>query len=310
MDRLVLLLESAVPAPESWDGCEVCVLGPEATAEERLAAIARAQIVIGEPTAAELAAAKELRWVQMTWAGAERYQDGHFPENVLLTTASGAFGQTIAEHALGMLLALCRRLPAYTRRADWKDLGSEKALSGATALIFGCGDIGLAIAQRLKPFGVKTLGVCRQPERCREDFDSLTDLAHAPDYFDRAELILCALPHTKETAGYFDRERLSKLRDDAVLVNVGRGSFLDTAALTELLQQGKFFGAGLDVTQPEPLPPEHPLWTLPNVILTPHIAGVGLGHLPETAEKIWEICRENLRRYQRGEALRNLVKLP
>lgn len=310
MDRLVLLLEAAVPVPERWDGCEVCVLGPEATAEERLAAIARAQIVIGEPSETELAAAKELRWVQMTWAGAERYQDGHFPRNVLLTTASGAFGQTIAEHALGMLLALCRRLPAYGRRADWEDLGSEKSLSGATALIFGCGDIGSAIARRLKPFGVKTLGVCRRPERCREDFDGLTDLAHAPDYFDRAELILCALPHAEETAGYFDRDRLSKLRDDAVLVNVGRGSFLDTAALTELLQQGKFFGVGLDVTQPEPLPPEHPLWTLPNVILTPHVAGVGLGHLPETTEKIWEICRENLRRYQRGEALRNLVKLP
>lgn len=97
----------------------------------------------------------------MTWAGADRYLHGGFPRGVLLTTASGAFGETIAEHAIGMLLALCRRLPAYARQGNWNDLGSERRVAGGTALIFGAGDLGGCIARRLQAFGVKTFGVCR-----------------------------------------------------------------------------------------------------------------------------------------------------
>lgn len=120
-----------------------------------------AEAVIGEPTLEALQNAPRLRWLQMTWAGADRYLHGGFPRGVLLTTASGAFGETIAEHAIGMLLSLCRRLPSYARQGNWNDLGSERRVAGGTALIFGAGDLGGCIARRLQAFGVKTFGVCR-----------------------------------------------------------------------------------------------------------------------------------------------------
>ena len=121
-----------------------------------------AEAVIGEPALEALQNAPRLRWLQMTWAGADRYLHGGFPRSVLLTTASGAFGETIAEHAIGMLLSLCRRLPSYARQKSWNDLGSERCVAGGTALIFGAGDLGGCIAHRLQAFGVKTFGVCRR----------------------------------------------------------------------------------------------------------------------------------------------------
>ncbi len=266
-----------------------------------------AEIIIGEPTQEELEQAKSLKWVQMTWAGADRYQNA-FPENVILTTASGAYGETIAEHALAMLFALCRRLPAYARKKDWSDLGSEKRICGSTALIFGSGDIGSAIAKRLKGLGVKTIGVCRDLKKPREGFDMRTNLENAVVFIEKADFVLCALPHNEETTGYLDAEKLALMKDDAVIVNVGRGSFIDTDALTEKLQKGKFFGVGLDVVMPEPLVPEHPLWQIDNVILTPHVAGIGFGHLRDTEERIWEICAQNLENYLNGQPLRNVVQ--
>ena len=123
-----------------------------------------------------------------------------------------------------------------------------------------------------------------------------------------ADFVLGAMPQSPETAGWLRAERLALLPQDAVVVNVGRGSFLDADALARELQSGHLFGAGLDVTDPEPLPAAHPLWSLPNCILTPHVAGVSFGHLPQTEERIWRICAENLERYAAGEPLRNLVR--
>ena len=217
-----------------------------------------AEAVIGEPTLEALQNAPQLRWLQMTWAGADRYLHGGFPRGVLLTTASGAFGETIAEHAIGMLLALCRRLPAYARQGNWNDLGS---------------------------------GVCRRTSPDRPGFDRLVRLDEAETLLPAADFVLGAMPQSPETAGWLSAERLALLPQDAVVVNVGRGSFLDADALA-----------------PEPLPAAHPLWSLPNCILTPHVAGVSFGHLPQTEERIWRICAENLERYAAGDPLRNLVR--
>ena len=274
---------------------------------DRTDVLEEAEIIIGEPTHEELRRAKKLQWVQMTWAGADRYQN-NFPSNVILTTASGAYGETIAEHALAMLFALCRKLPAYARKSNWMDLGSEKQIMGATALIFGAGDIGSATAKRLKALGVQTIGVCRDLKKQRADFDVRTNLENAVVFLPQADVVICALPHTEETSGYLNEEKLRLCKNDAVLINVGRGSFIDTQALTQLLQEGKFFGVGLDVVSPEPLEPEHPLWKMENVILTPHVAGIGFGHLADTQERIWEICTRNLEKFLSGEQLRNVVK--
>lgn len=277
---------------------------------DRLRAIETAQIIFGNPTTEELSRAGALAWVQMTWAGADRYLGGHFPQNVRLTTASGAFGETIAEHALAMLLALCRRIPAYVRAGQWNDLGCEKQVNGATALIFGSGDLGGSIARRLKALGVHTVGVCREARRRREGFDVLTTLECAELFLPEADFVLCALPHSTQTAGWLDAARVGLMKRGAVFINVGRGSFADTDALAAALSDGRLFGVGLDVTDPEPLPQGHPLWTLPNAVITPHVAGVSFGHLPQTEAKIWAICAENLRRYLQGEPLKNEVSLP
>ena len=229
-----------------------------------------AEAVIGEPTLEALQNAPRLRWLQMTWAGADRYLHGGFPRGVLLTTASGAFGETIAEHAIGMLLALCRRLPAYARQGNWNDLGSERRVAGGTALIFGAGDLGGCIARRLQAFGVKTFGVCRRTSPDRPGFDRLVRLDEAETLLPAADFVLGAMPQSPETAGWLRAERLALLPQDAVVVN--------------------------------------PLWSLPNCILTPHVAGVSFGHLPQTEERIWRICAENLERYAAGEPLRNLVR--
>lgn len=289
---------------------QLLILPPEASPEQRLQAIASAEVIFGEPTLEELAQAHNLRWVQMFWAGADRYLHGGFPKNVLLTTASGAFGQTIGEHAIGMLFGLCRRFPAYAKACRWEDQGCEKEISGGTALIFGCGDIGTAIAKGLRALGVHTVGVCRRTEGERPGFDDLFSLDRAETALAQADFVLCALPDSNETRGYFNKNRLCRMKQDAVLINVGRGSLIDLEALTGLLQSGKFFGVGLDVTDPEPLPEGHPLWSMPNVLLTPHVAGVSFGHLAHTEGKIWKICRENLENYLAGKPLRNLVNIP
>lgn len=308
--KLLILSNCGERIPEFDTAWEVTALPVDATVQQRLSAIEDAEVIIGEPSLEELGRAKALKWLQMTWAGADRYLRGGFPNNVILTNASGAFGETIAEHVLAMVLSLCRRLPAYTRTGKWQNLGSEKRVKGATALIYGCGDIGSHVAGLLKSLQARTIGVCREPRKARVNFDVLTTLDCAELFFPEADLILCALPQTVETVGYFTKERLSSLKDDALLINVGRGSLIDTKALTELLQCGKFFGVGLDVLEQEPLPEEHPLWSVPNVILTPHVAGVGFGHLQETEEKIWTICKDNLNRYLAGKPLRNQVTVP
>ena len=310
MRKLLVLSDCGENVPKLTEEFEVVALPKDADAAERLREIADAEVIIGEPSLAELSNAKRLKWVQMTWAGADRYLHGGFPKDVVLTTASGAFGETIAEHALAILFSLCRRLPAYQKAAAWQDLGCEKRITGSTALIFGCGNIGTEIAKCLQALGVHTIGVCRSAREQRAYFEVLTTLSCATAFLPEADFILCALPASEETAHYFDEVRLSLCKNDAVLINVGRGSLIDLKALTDCLNSGKFFGVGLDVTEPEPLPQNHPLRNMPNVILTTHVAGVSFGHLPETEEKIWEICRENLKKYIENQPLRNAVSLP
>lgn len=306
MQKMIYLAETDSERDCPLQG--VFTLRPSDRERERL--LGTAEIIFGNPTTDELRRAKALKWVQMTWAGADRYYSGDFPRNIRLTTASGAFGETIAEHALAMLLSLCRRLPAYIRAGAWYDLGCEKQICGATAMIFGCGDLGSSIARRLKALGAATVGVCRNARHRREHFDVLTTMECAEFFLPEADFVLCALPHSPQTAGYFNSIRIGLLKQNAIFINVGRGSLVDIDALAQALSEGRLFGVGLDVTDPEPLPQGHPLWMLPNAIITPHVAGVSFGHLPQTEQKIWAICEENLTRYRRGETLKNEVKLP
>jgi len=286
------------------------VLAPDSEPMMRYVAFRTAEVIIGEPNEEELELAAGLRWLQLTWAGADRYiKNPNFPAGVVLTNASGAFGVTVSEHILAGVLTLCRHLTAYRTyqfRTVARPAGKEKLLFGGTALIFGTGDIGTQTAKRLKAFGMKVIGVFRSRRPQSEDFDRLITMAEADRFLPLADLVVGCVPETKQTMRYFDRERLLQMKEDAILVNVGRGSFVVTEDLAELLQKGHLFGAVLDVTDPEPLPPDHTLRHLRNVILTPHVAGPSFG-AEETEKKITAICCDNLRRYNSAWPLRNQV---
>lgn len=288
----------------------VTALPADADSEARCAAIEAAEVVVGEPKVEELQYAKKLKWLQLTWAGADRYtaEAERFPKETVLTCATGAYGITIAEHVMGMLFALCRHIPGYLcdqRIGKHRMLRPEKCVYGGTAVILGVGDIGWNVAKRLKACGMKTVGVCRTLRELPAEFDEAATLETVD--LTKADVIVGCLPGTKETRGWLSRERLASLKSDAVIINIGRGYLIDCEALTELLQSGHLFGAGLDVTDPEPLPEEHPLRHMTNVIVTPHVAGVGLGGAPITEQLITEICCANIGRYLRGETLENRI---
>lgn len=289
------------------------VLPSDAEPMMRYAGFRTAEVIIGEPLAEELELAPQLKWLQITWAGTDRYtQASSFPSDITLTNASGAFGVTISEHAISGMLSLCRHLPvyrSYQQRGVAHVAAREKLLYGGTAVIFGAGDIGTEIARRLRAFNMRTIGICRTPRAVSPDFDETRTLAEADAVLPKADVVICCLPNTPETRGYFDRERLLKIKSDAILVNVGRGNLIHTEDLAEVMQEGHLFGAALDVTDPEPLPKGHPLRKMRNVVLTPHVAGLSLGGAEATEQMIVGICCDNLRRYIGGEPLCNQVDL-
>lgn len=314
MDLLVLVPYSAqdLQMLQSAAGDLRVVCLPEDAPEAELRkALQTAKIVIGEPPVALLQDLPELEWIQMTWAGADRYtKDPDFPRHIKVTNASGVYGVTIAEHILGMVLALCRRIPAYVRHqgeGNNADLGSEISLENQVAVILGTGDIGQETAKRLQVFGVSVIGVRRHKSGLIPGFTHVTTLEELDRILPQADTVIGCLPDTPETRGLLTAERIAKMKPGALFINVGRGNLVDTEALTAALQSGHLAGAGLDVTEPEPLPAEHPLRQIDNVILTPHVAGIGFGHLPQTERKIRALCLDNVRRYQMGMQLRNLV---
>lgn len=279
---------------------------------ERQAAFAAATVILGEPKPETLAAAPQLRWIQMSWAGADLYtKAASMPPQVMVSCASGVYGGTIAEYIFGTVLSLYRHLPQYVlqqRERVWKPCYPSRGIEGSTVLIVGAGDIGTELAKRLRPFLPKAiLGVRRTVRKKPEAFDEMYTMEDLPKLWGRADLVVCSLPNTPLTRGLLDEGTLRSMKPDAVLVNVGRGTLVNPDVLCDVMRSGHLAGAILDVCDPEPLPPEHPLWGLDNVILTPHIAGIGFGNVPETADKIIDLSCDNLRRYFRGETPRNVV---
>lgn len=277
---------------QSATGLETVFLSAGLSAETQKAALSDAEIVIGEPEWEAVAASDTLRLLQMTWAGTDKYtRTGKtFPDGIALCNASGAFGPMMAEYAV-------RQLRAFY----------PNSFNGQTALILGAGDVGTRTAEQLHEQGATCIGVRRNTTEKAPCFDRLCTLHEAEDWLCRVDSIVCCLPNTPETVGWLNAYRIGLMRQDAVLLNMGRGNFIDTNALTEALQTGRLRGAVLDVTEPEPLPEDHPLRQLSNVRLTPHIAGASFGVSDDTEDRIGAICCENVRRYLQKEPLRNRV---
>ena len=268
-----------------------------------------AQVILGNVPAAMLHGSPALEWLQTNSAGVEPYiQPGALAGDTLLTNATGAYGLAIAEHMLGMLLELFKKLELYRdaqKSGAWQSQGAVKAVYGSTVLVLGMGDIGGEFPARCKALGAKVIGVRRSPRPCPEYADEVHLLEDLDSLLPQADVVAITLPGTDATRGLMSRERLAKMKEGAVLLNVGRGFIVDTEALCDALERGHLSGAGVDVTDPEPLPPTHRLWNIPTAVVTPHISG--FYHLRETHERIVGIFLENLRHFQAGEPLRNLV---
>ena len=276
-------------------------------------AVSKADIIIGEPAPELILGAGRLKWVQMTFAGADMYtKKGAFPDGVLLTNVSGAFGAIISEYVIGAILENYRLFSKYRSNAKrhlWRDEGAEKTLEGRRVLIFGAGDIGTNIAKRLKAFDAETVGVKRDTGSIPPFFDRVCGINDAKSMINDAGIVINCLPGTAETHHLFGYDEFKALKEDAVFINVGRGSAVDTAGLIKYLDEGHGACFVLDVLETEPLTGDSSLWEHKNVFITPHISGKGLGHAPGTERKVWDICTENLRRFIAGEPLLHIVDM-
>jgi phosphoglycerate dehydrogenase-like enzyme len=273
--------------------------------------LADADAVIGNVPAALLQEAPRLRWLQLNSAGADAYcKPGVLPEGTLLTNATGAYGLALSEHMLAMLLAMMKKLYPYydnQKKGLWQDEGPVTSIYGAVVLVIGMGDIGGQFARRAKALGAYVIGMRRRSASVPEYADEMGTMDELDSYLARADVVATSLPGTKETYKLFDKERFAAMKQGVYFVNIGRGTAVDSEALCEAAASGHIAGAALDVTDPEPLPAEHPIWRVPGIYITPHISGQY--HLAATLDNIVRIAADNLAAFITGAALRNEVDL-
>jgi phosphoglycerate dehydrogenase-like enzyme len=281
----------------------------------------RAEVLFGIPgdsadALAELLGGRHpaLRWVHATSAGAGELVRGagldrDALERVVVTTSSGVHAVPLAEFAVGGLLAIAKDLPGLAtaqRARSWPTVRQPlRELRGQTLVLVGLGEIGREVARLGKALGMRTVGVRRGKGGPPPPF---TDEVHGgdrlPELAGRADAMVVSLPLTDETAGLLDRATLKRLPPACIFVNVGRGGVVDEAALVDALRERRIAGAVLDVFATEPLPPGSPLWTLPNVLVSPHAAALS----EHENERIVELFVANLRRFLDGEPLANAVE--
>ncbi len=268
------------------------------------------EVLFGYIPPALLAGARRLRWLCAASAGVDHLlEDSLWPHpDCLLSNSSGAYGTTISEHIVMVLLMLLRRMPEYQAamaERKWPYLSPIRSIAGSRMVLLGTGDIGSNAARRLKALGADVTGVCRSGRTAEPAFDRVLPLSELESALPAADALILALPATAETMGILSRRRLALLPETACVVNVGRGSAIDQEALVEALETGRLAGAALDVMTPEPLPEDHPLWRCPNTILTPHVSGnMSLGLTCDLDVDMF--CRDLLR-YAAGEPLEHLV---
>lgn len=268
-----------------------------------------ADIILGNVKGAMLHGSGKLKWLQTNSAGVEEYiKPGVLAPGTSLTNATGAYGLAISEHMLAMLLSILKKLTLYRdqqKDGKWESRGAVRSIYGSTVLVLGMGDIGGEFGKRCKALGAKVIGV-RRTNAAKPDYaDEVRLIGELDELLPEADVVAITLPGTEATRNLINRQRLEAMKPGAVLLNVGRGYIVDTEALCDALESGALLGAGVDVTEPEPLPAGHRLWKIPTAVVTPHISG--FYHLKETHERIVNIMAENLKRFRQGEPLRNQV---
>lgn len=300
-ERWVEALRAAVP--------DIAISTPQ-TDDAARSDIADADAAYGAVPQDALAATRRLRWIQSAMAGPPRGY--YYPELIahpaVVTNVRGIYNDYIAPHIMAFVLAYARGLHLYIpeqTRAEWnrRPPGSAVQLQGTTALIVGVGGIGGETARLCAAFGIRAIGVDARIEQAPADIAEL----HPPEALDRllpqADWVLVTVPQTPQTEGMFDERRFALMKPTSFFVNIGRGSTVRLDALDHALRDGQIGGAGLDVFELEPLPPEHPLWSAPNLIITPHVSGLG----PDLPERRLQVLVENCRRFAANEPLLNVV---
>lgn len=251
-------------------------------------------------------AADRLRWVHIAAAGVDPVL---FPEMVsspvVLTNSRGVFDRPIAEYVLGLVLAFAKDLPVtldLQRHRSWRHRETER-IDGRRALVVGTGSIGRAIGRLLYAAGMTVDGVGRTPRAVDPDYGQIHGSDELPDLLPHYDYVIVSAPLTEQTRHMFDAGAFRRMKPTASFINVGRGPIVVEEDLIAALRGGTIAGAALDVFTEEPLPPTHPLWQAPNVVISPHMSGDFVGWLDTLAE----IFRENFRRWLTGDRLLNVV---
>ena len=277
-------------------------------AEDVVPVVNQYEIFFGHHAQAVLAAGRNLKWFACAYAGIDPYLSDAVWANpsCLFTNSAGAYGVTISEHVMMVLLMLLRRMPECQRQMAnrrWQAPEEVRSVFGLRVTIVGMGDVGSNIARRLKAMGAAVRGVRRSSAgEADPAFDAVYTLRELDGLLPDTDALILCVPATAETAGLLSRARIELLPDDAYVINVGRGAAVDQEALMDALRGRRLAGAALDVMYPEPLPPDHPLWRTPNLLLTPHCSGdMSLAY---TRQRVVEMFLENLERYAAGMPLR------
>jgi len=266
------------------------------------------EIIWGNISPRYLSLAPNLKWLQLVSAGNEAYTKENFPQNAILTNASGSHGCIIAEHLTMSTLMLFRNALTYFSQQQkhvWNGLDKSKSIYGSRFLIIGCGAIGTTYAQTVYAMGGYTIGVKKHKTTSIDGFCELHTTEALESLLPTADVITLAVPNTPSTNLLLDKKRLSLMKQDAVLLNVGRGNALDEHALSEMLNTNKLSGAALDVFEQEPLSSDSPLWDTKNLIITPHSSG-GFSATC-TVNSIKQLFVQNLKSYINNETLSNIV---
>jgi phosphoglycerate dehydrogenase-like enzyme len=281
---------------------------PARTAEEAAKVVGDADAVLGFCTADIVKAGKNLRWIQYPSVGVEKALSRELLDsNIVLTNLQRLSAPQVADQAFALLLGLTRKVRSTRVTPEvWQQLKGEadrQELHSKTMLVVGLGGIGTQVARRALSFGMRVRAIDPKDMERPAFVFSLDRPAKLTELLPQADVVVLACPLTPQTRGMMGPEQFQAMKKSAYFINVARGGLVQTPALVEALRTKRLAGAGMDVTDPEPLPDDHPLWQMPNVLISPHLGAQS----PGGRERQWKLYRENVRRFVAGEPLLSVV---
>ncbi len=297
---------------------QIQALSPEIQLHHRLnddpahELLSKADVYVGRLSPEDFSRTKNLKWIHSTSAGVEKQL---FPEmvasNVIVTNAKGCYAPAIADHVIGMLLTLARQISGQIRQMPkhkWGGTGDQLEMTDMTMGIVGFGGIGRQVARRAKALDMRVIAADIQAYYPAQIGDLCEDLYHAEDeglrtLLQESDVVVCGAPHTSRSEGMFGATQFADMKSGSFFINVSRGKLVDTPALVDAIRSGHLQGVALDVTDPEPLPPDHVLWDFENVIITSHISG----RSQYSRNRVQSVLTDNVHRYLNGYPLINLV---